>query len=145
MYTASARQTPLASADEALGRLYAFTETRAIANAGEAAKAHELIALSASQGLAAVVNKLPEGLPPHTTHTHDAQHATRDMRHTTDLLFFVGGTPDSSELSEFLAQVLPELGRKVGPGSSAPFQEKTDALRTLTWVLQAPISLCKLA
>jgi hypothetical protein len=135
---ASARQTPLASADEALGRLYAFTETRAIANGGEAAKAHELIALSASQGLAAVVNKLPEGLPPHTTHTHDT-------RHTTDLLLFVGGTPDSSELSEFLAQVLPELGRKVGPGSSAPFQEKTDALRTLTWVLQAPISLCKLA
>lgn len=98
------RDTPLASADEALGRLYAFTETRAIANAGEAAKAHELIALSASQGLAAVVNKLPE---------------------------------DSSELSEFLAQVLPELGRKVGPGSSAPFQEKTDALRTLTWLAKA--------
>ncbi len=45
-----------------LGRLYAFTETRAIGNGGEAAKAHELIALSASQGLAAVVNKLPEGL-----------------------------------------------------------------------------------
>ena len=91
VYMASARQTPLASADEVLGRLYAFTETRAIANAGEAAKAHELIALSASQGLAAVVNKLPEGLPPHTTHTHDAQHATRDMRHTTDMLFSLAG------------------------------------------------------
>jgi len=51
-------------------------------------------------------------------------------------------TPDSSELSEFLAQVLPELGRKVGPGSSAPFQEKADALRTLTWVYCKSLFCC---